>query len=444
MSRLGAQRPSLTQTNAAPLSAERLVRRDTWSWRDRRVLREGWPVAIICFGVPIGFFLGIGAFMWCVPAVLLPLAVLARPERWRVPKGMGALFSATMWVFLSGLVLSDANDLMLWGYRATLFLSTAMLYMFVANTSPKRLPTAAIIDWLAWFFIAIVILGTIGLVVGDLAIKSPLQMLMPGSIRNSGFMIEVSQLRFAEVQGFLGFPVPRPSAPFPYSNGWGSTMGLLAPFFFSAWVRSPNPRRRRWAIPIAGLAMIPTVISMNRGLWLSLFVGLVYVAVRRARAGDWRMGRNLVLGAVAAIALTVLTPLGGYVTGKFEGAGDSNEARSTVYTLAIDGAMQEPLFGHGVPTPREDGPPIGTHGLVWYLMYCHGFVALGMFTAWLIRVLWLGRGIRREPEVWVFLGVVIFAVQFPIYGLLPQLPLVGIAAGLVHRYVRPFTMTETR
>ena len=46
---------------------------------------------------------------------------------------------------------------------------------------------------------------------------------------------------------------------------------------------------------------------------------------------------------------------------------------------------------------------------------------------------WAALRTRRDVEVWSAVVLVIFLLQFGFYGLLPQLPIVGVAAGLVQR-----------
>src|SRR3546814_11877583 len=60
---------------------------------------------------------------------------------------------------------------------------------------------------------------------------SLLQRLVPGSIGGEVFFQDLTSIRFAELKGFLGYPVPRPAAPFPYTNGGGSALALVTPFF---------------------------------------------------------------------------------------------------------------------------------------------------------------------------------------------------------------------
>src|SRR3546814_9103895 len=59
---------------------------------------------------------------------------------------------------------------------------------------------------------------------------SLLQRFVPGSIGGEVFFQDLTSIRFAELQGFLGSPVPRPPAPFPYTTGRGSALPLVTPF----------------------------------------------------------------------------------------------------------------------------------------------------------------------------------------------------------------------
>ncbi len=135
----------------------------------------------------------------------------------------------------------------------------------------------------------------------------------------------------------------------------------------------------------------------------------------------------------------VATPVGTLVQDRLNNAGTerSNASRSDLYHLAFEGAKESPLIGHGTPE-RATGalstlPPVGTHGMLWYLMYVHGFVGLGLFLAWLgSEVLSTGR-VRNSITWWAHLSLVIALVEVPFYGLLPQVVLFGVAAGLAHR-----------
>ena len=187
------------------------------------------------------------------------------------------------------------------------------------------------------------------------------------------------------------------------------------------------------AMVMLALSTVPTAFSFNRGLWMSIAVLFVYWAARRAMSGDWTGAKVAVGLAVVVALLLAFSPLGDLVFTKIETATDSNESRATLYVDAWGGALESPLIGWGAPTPQEGTPPIGTHGLVWWIMYNHGFVALALFVYWMVRTTWAALRTRRDVEVWSAVVLVIFLLQFGFYGLLPQLPIVGVAAGLVQR-----------
>src|SRR3546814_10684744 len=142
------------------------------------------------------------------------------------------------------------------------------------------------------------------------------------------------------------------------------------------------------------VGLVPIVVSLNRGLWISCGVAIAYVVVRRGAQGDWRSAATLVAATTVIVTIVALSPLGSLVTDRVEGAERSNASRSSVATAAIEGSWAAPLLGHGAPVqPESDGPPIGTHGLIWYLMFCHGFVGAGLFLGW------LGGVVRRAIDM---------------------------------------------
>ncbi len=82
-------------------------------------------------------------------------------------------------------------------------------------------------------------------------------------------------------------------------------------------------------------------------------------------------------------------------------------------------------------------PPIGTHGLIWYVMFCHGFPALAMLLVAMFT-LFFGTMIARTPTaLWAHICILICITQIPYYGLLPQLVVIGIAAGICWRENHP-------
>jgi O-antigen ligase len=223
-----------------------------------------------------------------------------------------------------------------------------------------------------------------------------------------------------------------------YTNGWGSTLGLLTPFFILSWLTTGSQLRRLVGWILAAAAIVPIAVSTNRGMWLSIAIALVYFAFRRMLQADVRpMFVVTLLGAVA-ITLVLFTPLGSFVTARLNNSQASNTTRETVYKEAYAGALESPILGHGAPVPTESGgPPIGTHGLVWFVMFSFGFPGLILLFATL-ATLFVSTAIARTPTaLWAHITILVCITQVAYYGLLPQIVLLGFAAGICWRENHP-------
>ena len=334
-------------------------------------------------------------------------------------------------------------------YRWLLWAGCLAVFVWLVNVDEKLVPSMRIVDWLAALWITLVAFGYLATLLPNLATPSPLG-IMVGPLNKVEFVARLSEWRFAETQKFMGYPVPRPAAPFGSSNAWGSAMGILTPFFLRSWIVGVSAARRRKGLVIALVAVYPILISVNRGLWLSLIVGSMYFAARRALRGRFTALAVLMVGVVAVAAILVVTPAGGLVTDRLDKSEKSNSARSSLYERAWQGALDAPLTGHGAPVFAPDlpegTPPVGTHGMIWYLMFLHGFLALGAFLVWLgVEVVLSGR-LRTPLSWWIHLSLIATVVQMPYYGLMPHIVLVGVTVGLAHREARrplsPSTPTQ--
>ena len=82
----------------------------------------------------------------------------------------------------------------------------------------------------------------------------------------------------------IGHAITRPAAPFAYTNWWGANYAFLLPFVVLAmrWARSRLVR-----VSLAGLllvSLVPFIVSVNRGAWLSVVVGGLDDWLENARA----------------------------------------------------------------------------------------------------------------------------------------------------------------
>lgn len=397
-----------------------------------------WPIWAVTAGMPVAYLAGVQGVVWCLPAVVLGSRILS-DRGVRFPLSSIPLILFLAWTVLSAAMVPSGSGILLFSYRWLLFAGALTSLVWLVNVSEERVSSAQITDWLAALWICLIAFGYLGIAFPEFVARSPFQILL-GPVGRIGFVDEISRWRFAETQGFLGYPLPRPAAPFNATNGWGAAVGILTPFFIRSWIVQPERGRRRWGYLIGLASVYPILVSVNRGLWISLVVALVYYAARKALRGRFGAFAVLVAALVAVVVLLAATPAGRLVGDKLDKSDRSNQSRSSLYTEAWDGALRSPLVGNGAPqrpaSAPADMPPVGTHGLLWYLMFVHGFIGMAFFLAWLGGEALRSGRVRSADGWWTHLVLVIGVVQVPFYGLLPQVVLLGISAGLSHRELR--------
>lgn len=373
--------------------------------RRRPVLGPGWPLTLLFMGFPLWWALGLSNFVFILAAIPMGLILLRRRPTF-VPEGFSAWMLFLVWVFAGAALLwADAPGtqqvegtatLLTYGLRTAWYIACTIVLLYVLNLREDELPTRRVARLLSFLFVVAVFGGFAGVLWPWFEFTSPVEMLLPGA--QEGWVRDLVHPSLAGSSEFLGFEVPRPSAPFTYSNSWGNNLALLLPFFLYAWMGRDNGWRRWFAVPVLLLAVVPTVYSLNRALWVGLAIAAVYAAVRLALQRKYGpilalAGFSLVLGAIV-----LLSPLGDLVQARIE-TPHSNERRTelatTVLQVTADGS---PVAGYGNTrsisgtfgsiaggdTPScEDcaPPPLGTQGLLWRLLVTTGFLGT-LFYLW--------------------------------------------------------------
>jgi O-antigen ligase len=404
---------------------------------DRRPLLDPmWPMVLLTVWMPLAYFLGFAAIVWVVPAFAFGIPMITR-RTLRVPGSILPLVALVLWIPITALGLPNLNSVGVFVYRWLIWVSTVVAMLWLCNTSTRRVSTKRLVDLLAALWIVLIFFGYLALMFPTTVVPSLLQRVMPQGLLSNQFIYDLTVVRFAELQTFIGGSVPRPAAPMEATNGWGSTLGLLTPFFILSWLLAPSVRRRTIGWTIAAFALVPLVISTNRGAWLSIAVALIYFATRRAFRGDARPLFSIVMLGTLVFACVLFTPLAGVVSTRLDQSDVSNADRGNLYTLAFEKTQDSPFVGYGAPQTEDSGFPIGTHGLFWYVMFSHGFVGLGFLLIAMV-VLTLSTAKARTPTaMWAHICIVIALTQVPYYGLLPQFVLVGVAAGICWREDHP-------
>jgi polysaccharide biosynthesis protein PslJ len=387
----------------------------------RSLLPRSWPLwpypAILVL-----WLLGMTYLIWPVIGVLL-MVVLLRRRRIEVPRGFGVWLLFLAWMLVSATQLDAPDRVMAWAYRGTMYLSATALFLYLYNEPRRSLSAKTIVNAIAIGWAMVVVGGLVGDLLPGVALKSPLQLILPGGMRSIPLVRDMITPAFSKQNAFGGLGIHRTQAPFPYPNAWGSNFVLLTPFAIWVYAHARGRRKTWWGILIVASAA-PFVLSLDRGAWLALGIGLVYGALRLAQANDGRVVRWGV-PAIAFIVLALLfTPLGSVVSGRLQ-RNYSDQGRIGRNLVALDLVGERPLLGYGAPQQADDNPAnasVGTHGQLWLVLVSQGIPGALLFLGWVILVLVRsGRRLRSatDPRFWPHLMFAMAVVMLPYYELLP-------------------------
>jgi hypothetical protein len=238
-----------------------------------------------------------------------------------------------LWFDVAGTVPeSGPEKLIPFAYRYGWYLSAVIALLYVVNLPPTQLPSRRISELLGLMFVFTAVGGLLGVLAPSLEFPSFLQLFMPTA---SPFIESLIAPRLSDVQGFLGYDVARPTAPFAFANAWGNNLVLFLPFFLLTWLRRDAGWRRLVAPIVLAAAVVPVVFSLNRGVWLGLGVLALYLLARW-----WLLGRHQLVATVMAVLvglafLLIATPLGATIVDRLE-TPHSNERRESVASTVIE------------------------------------------------------------------------------------------------------------
>jgi hypothetical protein len=408
-----------------------------WDQRPTRPspVRAGWPLSVLFLAFPLWWALGLGAFIWCVVAIPVAAGLFMRRSI-RVPPGFGLWLVFLVWMLASATQLDEPQRWIVFAYRAAIYLSATALFLYVYNASQRELPSRRVVWTITWFWAIVVVAGLVALAAPEAEFTSVMEAVLPGSLAGNQFVSELIHPRLAQVQDFLGYAVARPAAPFAYTNEWGANVAILTPFVFAAWSTVRGAVRRGVLVVLLVAAVIPIVVSLNRGLWLGLSIGVLYGVGRLALRGRVAALRAIVAFAAVSALLMVISPLGGLVLDRIA-TPHSNEGRATLYTEAAEGALESPLLGYGSPRASEQDPNlprVGTHGQLWLVLYSHGIPAVLFFGGWLLSAFWRTRRGKTSLDLWMHVVLFVALVQMAYYGMIPvPIHIAMVAAALAFR-----------
>jgi polysaccharide biosynthesis protein PslJ len=404
--------------------------------RRRPGLPVGWPVLALFVLFPLWWVLGLSALIWVALAVPMLVWLLLRGPGVRVPKGFGLWVAFLFWMLLSGTQLDEARRWYAFSYRALLYVSMTLMFVYVYNLPRSAVPARKLVLALTVFWATVICFGFLALAFPTARFTTPAALLLPAGIASNPFVQDLVGARLAQVQDFIGYELPRPAAPFTYTNEWGGAVGLLTPMALAGLGMLRSYLLRNFVRLLLVASLVPIVISSNRGLWIGLGVGLVYAALRVALRGNAR-ALVAIVGFLAVVATVVMfTPLERYVSDRLANP-HSNERRESLGAQAIQGTLESPVFGHGGPRESQEtpnAPEIGTHGHVYLVAFSQGIPGLAFFLGWwLWALLQTSRG-ATGPPLWAHVLLVVGVLEFLYYDMMPtQLHLMMVVAALAWR-----------
>jgi hypothetical protein len=305
-----------------------------------------------------------------------------------------------------------------YGQRVANLAAIAVIVLYAAN-APERLPRARITAALAALWVMVVVGGYLGTLWPDVRLTTPTGLVLPGALTSNSYVKDLVFPPLAEVQQPWGAPEPynRPSAPFPYANGWGSAMALLTPVAVAQLLITRSTRVRAFLGVTLALASVPALASLNRGMFLALALAVLYVAVRLLLRGRVLPMITVASGAaVAAVGFTAAGLLDG-ITSRTQYS-DTNQGRAAIYEETFTRTLHSPFVGYGGPRPSEVlDVSAGTQGHLWQVMFSYGFVGLALFLWFLWGATWRTRSPAGTPGLWLHACLVVACMSIFYYGL---------------------------
>lgn len=374
-----------------------------------------WPILILLYGFPVVWAMG---FMQFAPTVLAIIMIVLMVMRRHV------LVHSTMWIWFA---------LMFWGLicvvsieNPTQFLGWFQRYMNIFNVgiytvyffnARERIPNHVMLGGLLTIWATVVILGYVALAFPNFRLQTPMSFLLPGSLLSNDLVKAYVLPPMAEVQLPWGVEEPynRPSAPFPYANSWGLAYALLTPVVFSI-ITGVHSRLIQIALSIAVvISLVPAVATSNRGMFIGIGAAFAYALLRLLLRGDWRAFGIGVFLFISGITYLTVSGAVEEILGRQEYS-NSTGGRASLYELTFEYTQRSPLVGYGTSKMADSvGVSMGTQGQLWALMFCFGFVGLGLFLLYVLSVLVNTWNVASLTGMWVHSVIVAALAVVPFY-----------------------------
>jgi hypothetical protein len=408
--------------------------RDPAAWRLRTADLPLWPLFLMFALMPLWWALGVWYFVWPVFGVVL-FVLLATRGHVRLPTGTALWLVFLGIVAVSAVRLDRPSALIVFTLRYGHLLTAFLVGLYVYNAARDGRPWARIAVPVCLFWFGMVALGWFGVLAPTFSSPSPFQMVLPQGLASERFITDIARLDATEFNPMSSSPIYRPAAPYPYTNNWGTACCFLVPFVL-AYLSAVKRGALRVALLVSlPLALVPAFLTLNRGMFIGLGAGVLYLLGRELLRGRVRLllpvGVILLLGWV----VTLFIPVTDMITDRTSTT-DTNTDRFDLYVHTWAAVLHSPLLGFGQPNSVDTttaAEPLGTQGLIWQVLYSHGIPAtLCIYLLFAVIARRLSAAVT-PAGLWLSALPVIAVVVTPFYSYIdPNMSVLfaGIALGL--------------
>ncbi|MEV4636836.1 O-antigen ligase family protein [Actinoplanes sp. NPDC049548] len=405
---------------------------DPRAWRVRTAKLPVWPLAVMFALMPLWWGLGVWYFVWPFFGVVL-LALLTTRGDVRLPPGTWIWLIWLGIIAISATRLERVTSLIVFGLRFGHLFTALMVGIYVYNLARDRVSWVRIANPLAVFWLALVLLGWLGVLAPKFSMPSPFQMVLPHGVQSERFITDISRLDSTEFNPLSRNPIYRPAAPYPYTNNWGTAYSFLVPFVLSYLTSVRRGRMRMVLLVSLPVSIVPAFLTLNRGMFIGLGAGVLYLLGREIARGRVRLLLPIAGIVLAGWVVTLFIPVIDLITHRTSTT-DTNLDRFDLYAQTWAAVLHSPLLGFGQPTSVDTthaAEPLGTQGMIWQLLYSHGIPATICFYL-LLAVLARRLAAAVTPSgLWLSSLPVIAAVVTPFYSYIdPNLSVLCFAVGL--------------
>ncbi|MEV1286817.1 O-antigen ligase domain-containing protein [Micromonospora sp. NPDC049679] len=388
---------------------------------DRLPLLPLWPLFLMFGLTPLWWATGTFYLGWPLLGGLL-FALMATRGRVPLPPATTFWLLFLAMVVLSGIRLATVSALLTFGLRLSFYVTALIVCAYVYSAARERDVLTPVLAPLGAFWLGIVLLGWLGVLAPRFAMTTPMELILPGGITSNPFIRDMIHLHTAEYSLRSLNPIYRPAAPFAYTNNYGSAYALVLPCVVAFVMLRRRGLFRTVLLISLPLSLPPAFLTLNRGMFLSVGVGLAFLGVRATLRGNVRVAASIVGVVVLGALAMVFIPIGELINQRVSSS-DTNTDRLSLYVEVLRRVGQSPLLGFGAPANVDTvsaEAPIGTQGQLWMVLFSHGVPALLFFIGWFVAAFVICLKASSPAGQWLAVVPLIGLVQLPFYGMVNQ------------------------